>query len=288
MQRLVITAAFIALLHAAASAQPREIEGSIQDNGGADSLPSSLTELIDYNISNNTTDGFSAHKQNYMLPFAYSSNHDGRDGKEIKFQISIKQRLLKFYGWAFYFGYTQKSFWQAYDFRDSRPFRENNFNPEFLLRTKMWYGIRTDLGFEHESNGQTQATSRSWNRIYLTPYFENSRFIAFVKGWYRLEERKSRGAADPGGDENPGIQKYYGYGELGLTLKLPELDNIWISTVTRWNPAHMKGSVQADLSIPLPVNSTKILVQYWEGYGESLIDYNVYQRKIGIGLSFTR
>jgi phospholipase A1 len=165
---------------------------------------SSLPELIDYNIANNAADGFSAHKTNYMLPFACSTNHDGRDGKEIKFQMSIKKRLLKFYGWAFYFSYTQKSFWQTYDFRESSPFRENNFNPEFFLRTKMWYGIRTDLGFEHESNGQTQATSRSWNRIYLTPYYESRRFIAFVKGWYRLKDRKSRGASDPGGAENPG------------------------------------------------------------------------------------
>ena len=289
MHRFFIAAAFLFALLVPVSAQERDdIDGNISDNNGADSKPESIGQLIDYNMANNIKDGFSAHKQNYILPLTLGTDHDGRDGEEIKFQISIKQRIIKFHGWACYFGFTQKSFWQAYDYKDSRPFRENNFNPEFFLRTKMWSGFRIDLGAEHESNGQSAEKSRSWNRVYLTPYFENSRFIVFAKGWYRLQERKKENPSDTEGDDNPDSQKYYGYGELGVTLKIPELHDTWLTTLSRYNFVHNKGAVEATLTVPMFTNSMKVMVQYREGYGESLIDYNRRERKVGFGFNFTR
>lgn len=287
MKNRLYSALMVAVFSIPLSAQNEEdFEGTIQDN----LKPPALNELIDYNRSNNTKNGFSAHKMNYILPYTYAwmDEYDGRKKNEIKFQMSLKQRLLKFYGWAFYFGYTQKSFWQAYDFSESRPFRENNFNPEFFFRTKMWSGFRIDTGAEHESNGKDIPASRSWNRLYIMPYFENDYIIATLKAWYRLHENKKDGEEDVAGDDNPGIHRYYGYGELGLTVKFPGLRNTYVSSVTRFNPAHKKGAVELNLTVPLSINSMSFMVQYWDGYGESLIDYNVRQRKIGFGLNFTR
>jgi len=286
INRIRILLLMTALIIPFAALAEEDFEGTIQDS----LKPPALNELIDYNRSNNIKNGFSAHKMNYILPYTYAGleKNDGRKKSEIKFQMSLKQRLLKFYGWAFYFGYTQKSFWQAYDFSESRPFRENNFNPEFFFRTKMWSGFRIDTGAEHESNGKEIPASRSWNRIYIMPYYENDYIIANLKAWYRLQEEKKDDDEDPAGDDNPDIHKYYGYGELGLTLKLPDLHNTNISSMLRFNPEYRRGAIEINLTVPLSLNSMSFMVQYWDGYGESLIDYNIRQRKIGFGLNFTR
>jgi phospholipase A1/A2 len=264
------------------------IEGAVNDDSDKSSTPGSIGELIDYNIANNAEGGFSAHKPNYILPVTWSDADDGRKKKEIKFQFSVKQRFIKFYGWAVYLGYTQRSFWQAYDIRQSRPFRENDFNPELFVRTKMWFGIRTDFGIEHESNGQRGLISRSWNRIYVTPYYENDDFILYLKTWYRLKENKKDSPTDSKGDDNPDIHKYFGYCELGFTLKFPKMKKLYISSVGRYNFRHNKGAIEITATLPGVINSMNLMVQYFDGYGESLIDYNFRQRKFGIGFSFTR
>jgi len=268
-------------------AQDSETDDDIPPLRAEGQVPS-ISEIIDYNISNNTKNGFSAHKPNYFLLYTYSNYQTDRQKEEIKFQISIKQRMLRFYGWGLYFGYTQKSLWQAYDSLNSRPFRENNFNPEIFFRTKMWNGLRFDFGIEHESNGQSGLKSRSWNRISLTPYFENHRFVLYLKGWYRLKEEKKENPEDTNGDDNPDIHKYMGYCELGGILKLPELLNIQILSVGRFNVRTHRGAFLSSLTIPFRLSSTSVIVQYFDGYGESLIDYNVKQRRIGIGFCFTR
>ena len=108
-------------------------------------------------------------KENYLLPLTWGNRAEGSADAELKFQFSFKQQLYD----GLYFAYTQKSFWRVLDGEDSRPFRETNYNPELfwrLLRTTpeglSWGG---DLGFEHESNGAREPTSRSWNRLYLAP-----------------------------------------------------------------------------------------------------------------------
>ena len=264
-----------------------EIEGTITDEANKPKL-NSIIEIIDYNRSNNIQNGFSTNKANYLLPLTISDYSKDRKDKEVKFEFSVKQRLVRFYGWAVYIAYTQKSFWQAYDDNHSFPFRENNFNPEFFIRTKMWTGVRYDLGIEHESNGQKMPDSRSWDRIYFTPYYETDYFICSLKVWYRLKEKKKQNNMDNDGDDNPDISRYYGYGELRLTAKLPSLRNIWLTGMFRYNPKWNKGAGEINITMPMETNSMKWMIQYWEGYGESLIDYNIRQRKVGIGVCFTR
>ena len=94
---------------------------------------------------------------------------------EAKFQISLKTKA-----WQDMFGspvdlwlaYTQQSYWQVYDSADSRPFRENNFQPEAWVTMPLtlgpdWLQWRmVNLGAVHQSNGESDPLSRSWNRVY--------------------------------------------------------------------------------------------------------------------------
>ena len=96
---------------------------------------------------------------------------------EVKFQVSLKTKLWQdILGspldlWA---AYTQQSFWQLYDAANSRPFRETDYQPEAWLTLPLSLGPQwlqwrmINLGMVHQSNGQSDPLSRSWNRVYAT------------------------------------------------------------------------------------------------------------------------
>jgi len=115
--------------------------------------------------------GLSLHKEMFMLPATWSDRYNGEQTETV-FQMSAKHRL---FNTRFYFAYTQISFWQAWDHEHSAPFRETNYNPEVFYRTQLipyqggFFGA--DLGFEHESNGQKPPITRSWNLLYVSPYY---------------------------------------------------------------------------------------------------------------------
>ncbi len=86
------------------------------------------------------------YRPNYFLPVAYNSspNQDAvldidPDAKanynEAKFQLSVKAKLWedlfdqKIDIWL---AYTQLSFWQIYNTAFSSPFRDTNYEPEFV------------------------------------------------------------------------------------------------------------------------------------------------------------
>lgn len=106
--------------------------------------------------------GLTLHKEMFMLPYTYSDVYNSRRTDAV-FQISAKLRL---FDTRFYFAYTQISFWQAYDYRNSAPTRDTNYNPEVFYRFAPldYQGGRlgADAGFEHESNGQVVPLSRIW------------------------------------------------------------------------------------------------------------------------------
>ena len=232
------------------------------------------------------------YKQNYLLPFAYNTTPNkapyaaqGLDlnRTEVKFQLSFKfplwQRIFAGRG-TLYGAYTQLSFWQAYNATNSSPFRETNYEPEIFLafdNDVPILGVRNRMivfGLVHQSNGRGGALSRSWNRIYAMFAFERGNFYFAVRPWYRLPESRAT-------DDNPDIEKYLGHGEFyavytwgrqrfGLMLR----NNL---------RARNRGAIQLDWSFPL-FEKIGGYVQYFNGYGESLIDYNHVSNRFGIGI----
>lgn len=233
-----------------------------------------------------------AHNFNGWSPDEYAAVYDldslEVDDTEVQFQLSIKFPLatdLFDHNLDLFAGYTVKSFWQLYNSDASSPFRETNHEPEVWLqhRPENWefMGVRHvahGIGFTHVSNGQGGPLSRSWNRVYMAFAFEYGENLAFmIKPWIRIEE-------DPEDDDNPDITDYYGHGEFGLAYKL---DNHTFSFRSRNNleSGFSTGSIELGWSFPIfHYPYVKGYLQYFSGYGESLIDYDQYVNRLGIGL----
>lgn len=234
-----------------------------------------------------TEAGLTLHKEMFMLPVTISNEYDG-DRTEAVFQISAKHRI---FGTKFYFGFTQISFWQAYDSDNSAPFRETNYNPELFYRSDrldFWSGrLGADIGFEHESNGQIPPASRSWNLLYAAPYYYNANLLVYLKLHYRLPEEKKKYPNSAEGDDNPDITDYLGYSDLHLFYRLP-----WDHTIhlrLRGNLHTGKGQVVLNYSWLIPKGKYSFLcVRVSHGYGESLVDYNKSLTRIGLGIMFAR
>lgn len=242
------------------------------------------------------------HRPTYILPFTYNSNTnsapyepftaldpdaDKLDDVEAKYQLSFKVPVIMdvFNGRAnLWFAYTQVSYWQLYNKDRSSPFRETNYEPEVLLdfqQNRKVMGLNFShivLGFTHQSNGRSEPLSRSWNRIYANFILEKNNFVMFIKPWYRLPE-------DEKDDNNPDIEKYLGNGDFGLVYKRSD----YVYSMLLRNNLRSKDnltSVQLDWSIPVN-DRFKILMQYVNGYGDGLVDYNNRNRRIGIGIMIT-
>lgn len=239
-----------------------------------------------------------SYRPNYVLPLAYntSPNMDASldvdpnaraQNTEVKFQISFKVKLWEDIlgkDMDLWFAYTQLAFWQVYNSKFSAPFRETNYEPELLLNFRTNYdllglkGRMINLGLNHQSNGRSQPLSRSWNRIVANFGFERERFNLLLKTWYRIPEKAK-------GDDNPDIDKYLGYGELwGYYF----LNKHRFAAMVRNNlrSADNRGAIQLEWSFPL-IERISGYVQYFNGYGESLQDYNKSVNRFSLGFMVT-
>ncbi len=246
-------------------------------------------------------DRFSPHEPIYFLW--------GPDDPQVKFQVSLKYQIFtpgggldKALPWAsnFYIAYTQTSFW---DIREpSGPFFDSSYRPELIWLYEepdaKWNWLpglsRFDLhlGLQHESNGRSGSSSRSVNIAYVRPVFTfgpggGSRgadqfFVAVApRLWgylYRL-------------DENPDIADYRGYGDLKLIVGWR--DGPQLAAVARVGNDWDKGSLELNLSHPLRKLTAGsvdmyVYVQYFTGYGESLIEYDERGDSFRIGLALVR
>ena len=131
-----------------------------------------------------------------------------------------------------------------------------------------------NFGLVHQSNRRGLPLSRGWNRIYSQFGLERDHFALFLRPWLRLPDSKER-------DDNPDITRYMGDGDLLMNYRSGE--NIY-SLLTRYSFAGGHGAVQFSWAFPIAQN-LKGYVEIFSGYGESLIDYNINQTSIGLGLS---
>ena len=241
-----------------------------------------------------------AHNPNYIMPIWHNSErnkaphtpsqprdllYDGKvNSTETKFQISFKTKI-----WEdvlgtrsdLWFGYTQQSYWQVYNRARSSPFRGSNYEPEIFLTQPVSYSLPFNgklrmlgVGAVHQSNGEDDPLSRSWNRVYAMAGMEWGKLTVVPRIWYRVPERKKSD------DDNPDIVDYIGYGDLSLSYQFGRQA---VASTFTYNPMHGKGGVRLEYVFPI-YNNLKGYVQYFEGYGENLLDYNHHNRSIGLGV----
>ncbi len=235
------------------------------------------------------------HKPNYLL-MSHNTQHPNEDpfrlaepDKEIdlqhleaKFQLSLKlpvaRGLINHHG-DLYFGYTNRSFWQILNKDDSSPFRETNHEPEAWLSFKTDFNIlglhnsviRT--GFSHQSNGRSGSLSRSWNRVYADFILERGNAYFSFKPWWRVPESRKD-------DDNRDITDYMGNFELRGLYKHK---NHNFDAMLRHGFGESKTSIQIGWSFPIN-KRVRGYAQWFNGYGESLIDYDSRSNSIWVGV----
>ncbi len=232
-----------------------------------------------------------AHRSNYALPLTFTSDPLIDDGQhaEIKFQFSLLVpvwRNVMGTNTIAAFGYTNQSYWQAFNSKLSSPFTETNHEPELffvLPYRKKIAGFNQRgviLGVSHQSNGQTPPFSRSWNRLYADFLFERNNSYFSLKTWYRIPEKEKSDVLQAEGDDNPDIEDYMGNFELTAFHKL---NGHSFSAMVRHNlSATQRGAIQIDYDFPIS-DKLKLTAQLFTGYGESLIAYNKKVTRFGIG-----
>ena len=213
-----------------------------------------------------------------------------------KFQVSVKFRLFNddtqtSFLEKLYLAYSQTSIWEIGS--SSAPFYDTSYRPSIFFLDedvsqwpfRQWSRLGFQAGVEHESNGKDGAASRSINIGYVRPTFT----LPFADDYFVSVSPKIYGYIEK---ETPDIAYYRGYSDL--LIKVGETEGVQLATTLRKGTGDAPYSAEFDLSIPLRTPMLGNLggylhLQYFNGWGESLLDYN---RRVPshfrIGLMITR
>lgn len=232
------------------------------------------------------------HKAVYILPYYYSFSHPalGNLREETKFQFSFKllvgREFFSPYG-RLYFGYTQTSWFQNYNKEDSQPFRDVDYQPEIFYSYER--GIKflggefasISFGLVHTSNGERALRSRTQNRLLLDVKWE----YALGRGvmGLQMDAWVYVGTNFPGFiHDNKDLSKFRGYNDLRLYYKdSRHLVEAYIrpGIALAYYPFF-------ELGYTLRITRNMgLYVQYVNGYGDNMYEYNLKSQRLGIGLS---
>jgi len=235
-------------------------------------------------------DRLSAHEPIY---FIY-----GGSAPAAKFQFSVKYRLLDLGEpegrtlRSIQGGYTQRSLWDIDS--PSSPFYDTSYMPELFFQSLRPLSVNTgkglsligyQAGFKHESNGRSGDNSRSMNTGYLRS------FIAFgsTEKWHLVIIPELFGYIGGLGD-NEDLKSYRGYGQLRAVLGYKNGPVLIYNGLAGKSLNH--ATTQLDLSVPVQSQrvglSIYFLVQYFNGYGESMLRYNEKSESLRAGFALVR
>jgi outer membrane phospholipase A len=254
-----------------------------------------LVEFLSYRVK--------AHEPVYIVA--------GDEEPSTKFQFSFKYQIFDPVGpvaqkvrplGGLYFGYTQTAFWDLGDEENSNPFYDTSYRPELMVSyddldrhlhnaagdryLPNWINFGFQAGLKHESNGQSSPDSRSVNIVYARPIItfegEDGLFVTVAPSVWAYVFDLS---------DNEDIENYRGYADLRLIVG--RAGGLQIAATGRLGEGGGQGSVLVDVTYPVRALSfgnidAYLDVQYFNGYGESILNYNQNNESVRFGISLVR
>lgn len=224
---------------------------------------------------------FGLYKDNYFIFGPSIGPRPTKENTNVKFQISIAQRLTRTtlpWGTYLYLFYSQKCFWNVLE--NSMPMTDLNFNPGIGLTKPLFvknrYIGKLTFLIEHESNGRDSTASRSWNKIALAAnVMLTNNLMVHGKIFIPIVD----------GENNRDIIHYTGFWQAGAQIL--SNDRRWMGgiTVMKRNQWNLNANVIVDVAYRLFNNANQyIFMQYYNGYGEGLLEYNKFHSQLRVGI----
>ena len=247
-------------------------------------------EVKAQNSAENHQNLINLYRPTYVLPFYHTNNpyqsiylnntpnNQWLKDDELKayfsFFIPIVRHLYKDKPLSLNFAYSQLMYWQVY--AKSQYFRETNYEPEMFMENHFSRYVAAQVGLNHQSNGRGGDLERSWNRAYLQLKFTGQKWLVQVRGWSLIAENSSSNL------HNSDIVYYLGYENILLSYKLGKLKTS--IEAQNFESGFKRGYVQVSMSYPI-LQAISVYTQFFNGYGQSLIEYNHKNTGFGIGIS---
>jgi outer membrane phospholipase A len=222
----------------------------------------------------------------------------GPDNQNVKFQLSTKIPLL-FRGGPdepdpvlsnLYFAYTQMSLWDIE--APGKATIDTTFQPEvfFAMQTPpppveihglRASGVGLQFGAQHESNGRSGDESRNANYLYFQP-------TVFFGDRRKLHGELAVKARMFVAENTDGIEDHYGHVEFSGAVRLG--DGLHVNLLGRIGDHPGRGAFQLDATYPLQKLrlDAYLHLQYFNGYTESLLNFDEHSESVRLGVSFVR
>jgi phospholipase A1 len=241
-------------------------------------MASELNSVAVSELDSNPLQKFSLHNDTY---FILGEN-------DLKIQFSFKYRLAK--SVPLFLAYTQLMFWNVYE--KSEPFEDVNYNPEVFYRLidREDTSFKTlDMGWSHLSNGENNLDTRSLDRVFLRgnylTTFNHKNLIFKLTTYYIYNEDTT----------NSDIVNHLGFWDFSAFLfDVLVLDNGRLGLEIRTYAGSKvfdldQGASQVGLVYKFKTKNfnPSIYLQRFEGFSESLLNYNKRHTELRLGLNFT-
>ncbi|MDE6460019.1 MAG: phospholipase A [Paramuribaculum sp.] len=224
---------------------------------------------------------FGLYKDNYFIFGTSVGPKPTKQNTNIKFQISIAQRLTKsvlpWHTYLFLF-YSQKCFWNVLE--RSMPMTDLNFNPGIGLAKHLFvknrYIGKLLLLAEHESNGRDGTASRSWNKISLgASIMIDPNFIVHGKVWLPIID----------GLQNKDILDYCGIYQIGTSFSTINKRFGASIILTKRKGWELNYNTIIELNYKIfPRDNQYLFLQYYNGYGEGLLAFKEFHSQLRVGI----
>ena len=224
---------------------------------------------------------FGIYKDTYFVGGTALNHKPTEYNSNVKFQISFFQRLTKsilpFHSHLF-LSYSQKAIWNV--FEESLPFHDLNFNPAIGLKklviSKDKLVGTASVILEHESNGRDGEASRSWNKVsFAAEAFIDRNLMVHAKTWFPIID----------GQQNKDILKYSGIYQAGAQFLTD--DQRWVADVTFVKRKGWNLNFNTIFNVGFRLSKRRnqyLMLHFYDGYGENMLDYNKYHCNLRIGL----